>query len=466
MNRSADLWQHFRLDRRLREHRIFFRPMPTGLSFMSEYLQANVAGHPSFSAVALNNQTRERLASLGIDKMYKIQAKTLPLSLAGKDVAGSAGPGSGKTLSFVLPVIEKLKQLDLSPQPRAVLVFSTVESCIGARACFESLAPNLRLGMACRGASAVEQLQFISSGCDVVLGTPGRLVPFFHKGVLRLNRIQFVILDEAGDLLTGKDAVRVLELIRSCPSDRQTLLFSASLSQEARATALKIMRNPEFVEVEASYSAETCAPSVASRVTMEMTEGREVGVIMHLLEKHKPKSALILVPTKRVPPLLSKYLERIGVSCKHYSGHLSLSDREKTLGAFRARHFAVLVATDAAVHGVDMDLLDLIIQCEPRTSRANSFVGCRVPVSVLLYYPRQKTIVDEIHKSQPLLVHERAPQPKITPGKPWEGVLHEYVGLTENEKIGHGERSYNLYRYLNDVQPEPNWKGRFRVTDV
>ena len=389
----------------------------------------------SFHQLPLSGKLKKRLKDLGYTSMFPIQSETIPLSLSGCDVLGRAETGSGKTLCYAVPIVQALSEKKSVGQPRALAILPTRELCTQVYKVVESLDRQLKIANCVGGESIAEQKADVKLA-DFVVGTPGRLKDFLERGHLKLNNIHFLVLDEVDELLGPSFIDQIENLLRELPSDKQAMMFSATLSYGARSLAKRFMRDPVYINLTSEMKR---VPSSVKHIAMPVEEGREVACILHLMHSYKPERTIIFVPSKKSATDLGKYLKnKCEVDCETLQGDMRQSQRTEALDKFVSGVIKVLVSTDVAARGLDIPGLELVIQVgaplegvkfyihrSGRTGRAG-----RPGINVLLCYQSDAAFLLELGNEVSV---SSMPPPKQDHTKPklhpWEGhVLHLGLG--------------------------------------
>lgn len=308
----------------------------------------------------------EGLQEVGLEFCTPIQAQTLPLALAGNNVAGQAQTGTGKTAAFLLATLNKLMREPASKkrranQPRALIVAPTRELAqqIGADA--KPLCERLGLSFTVvyGGTAYKSQQQTVIDGVDVLIGTPGRLIDYHKQHNYDLKALQVAVLDEADrmfDLGFIKD-IRYLFRRMPAPEERLNLLFSATLSHKVMELAYEHLGDPKWIKSEAENV-------TADRVRQQLfhVEGRDkIWLLLHWLKQHEPNRTMLFVNTKREAEKVTDYLERAGYTVGALSGDVPQNKRERLLSEFRANKLPILVATDVAARGLHVPEVSHVI---------------------------------------------------------------------------------------------------------
>ena len=311
----------------------------------------------SFSNFDLPDVLRQGVAETGFTSCTPIQAATLPLMLAGKDVAGQAQTGTGKTAAFLLATMNRLIMVPAHPkrrlnQPRAVILAPTRELAIQIHKDAVGLGKyaNLSVGVVYGGAGYESQRALFETGLDILVGTPGRVIDYFKQDVFDLKVVQVVVLDEADrmfDLGFIKD-IRYLLRQMPKPDKRLGLLFSATLSFRVTELAYEHMNNPQLVKIE---SAKVTADNV-SQIVYHTASDEKLAALIGLLKHMDPTRTIVFVNTKRAADQVWGSLEANGFEAAVLSGDVPQAKRMSLLARFQAGELPVLVATDVAARGL------------------------------------------------------------------------------------------------------------------
>ncbi len=309
--------------------------------------------------------TRAALTAMGITDPTPIQTRSLPILLAGRDLVGQARTGSGKTLAFALPMIEKA-----DPALRAVQALVLVPTRELAQQVFEVVQPIARG----RGVRAVSifggramgpQVTAIAAGPQIVIGTPGRVLDLLRQGVLKLDHVNYVVLDEADEMLDRGFAPDVERILGFAPRARQTALFSATVPEWVQGTAAKYLQNPEMVQIDTRPED---VPKI-EHVIYDVPEGQKLPVMRVLLDGRGDESVLVFGRTKHGVKKLARQLVALGYPAAALQGNLSQNARDKVMADFRTRAVPILLATNVAARGLDVEHIGLVINYElPETT--------------------------------------------------------------------------------------------------
>ena len=311
-----------------------------------------------FSSLGLHLDLLKNLSSLGYESMTPIQALSLPLILLGKDVIGQGKTGSGKTATFGLGLLQKLDTACFKAQ--SLVLCPTRELADQVAGEIRRLARavhNIKVLTLCGGTPFGPQIGSLAHGVHIVVGTPGRIEEHLRKGTLKLGNVSTLVLDEADRMLDMGFQDAIDEIIEKIPSRRQTLLFSATYPHEIASIAERVMQNPSVVE----------APSSAEESTIKQyfhltnTDDERMTALRLLLAKHRPESALIFCNTKRDTQDVADELAYYQFYAISIHGDLDQRERDQALIRFSNGSVSVLVATDVAARGLDIDDLEMVI---------------------------------------------------------------------------------------------------------
>ena len=321
---------------------------------------ATEAHSGSFSTLALAPEMLSNLEQLGLARMTAIQEASLPLSLAGKDVMAQASTGSGKTVAFAVPLVNRLQAQ--STHVQALVLCPTRELADQVAQEIRKVArarPNTKVVTLCGGVALRGQIQSLQHGADVVVGTPGRVGDHLERGTLELRGVKTVVLDEADRMLDMGFFDDIAGVVRRCPDDRQTLLFSATYPDGIDKLAAQFMRDPHTVKVESQHTAKKIRQWM-----IQVGESQRLDAVVQLLAHYQPSSALAFCNTKQQCRDLLAVLQSHGVSALALFGELEQRERDQVLIQFANRSCAVLVATDVAARGLDVDDIAAVINVD------------------------------------------------------------------------------------------------------
>jgi ATP-dependent RNA helicase RhlE len=310
----------------------------------------------SFSELALVEPIQRALRAENYTTPTPIQAQAIPHLLAGRDVLGVAQTGTGKTAAFALPILQRLAATRLAPQPkaaRALVLTPTRELALQIAESFRTYGRHLALrhAVVLGGVGLNPQIAALARGVDILIATPGRLLDLMNQRHVRFDGLSVLVLDEADRMLDMGFIRDVKRIIAALPKERQTLLFSATMPSDIADLAASVLKSPVRVEVTPSA---TTVERVDQRVLF-VDAARKRSLLAEVLRDPKIARALVFARTKHGANRIAKDLARGNVSVDAIHGNKSQSARQRALEGFRNGRVRVLVATDIAARGIDVD---------------------------------------------------------------------------------------------------------------
>jgi ATP-dependent RNA helicase DeaD len=312
----------------------------------------------SFHSLGLSETRARHLEELGFTSPTPIQAQAIPHLLSGRDVVGQAQTGTGKTAAFSLPILERIDIKSNAVQ--ALILTPTRELALQVCQAIRSFIDDRRLKVVTLyGGQAIEaQISRLQRGAQIVVGTPGRILDLLSRGDLKLNQVNWLVLDEADEMLNMGFIQDVEKILSQAPTERQTAFFSATMDPSIRKLVTKFLRSPVTVTIEQPKAAPTRINQVAYIIPRGWTKAR---ALLPILELEDPESALIFVRTRKSAAELTSQLQAAGHSVDEYHGDLSQTQRERLLLRLRQRQVRWVVATDIAARGIHVDDLTHVI---------------------------------------------------------------------------------------------------------
>ncbi|MCB9914955.1 MAG: DEAD/DEAH box helicase [Planctomycetes bacterium] len=303
-----------------------------------------------FDRFGLRAELLQAVSDAGFTEPRPIQAGALPAALAGRDVLGLAQTGTGKTVAFALPILQRLLERPRAGH-RALVVVPTRELAAQVHTEFVRLARHTRLRATAvyGGVPIFKHVRALDSRPEILVACPGRLLDLMSNHRLRLDRIEVLVLDEADQMFDMGFLPDLRRILAGLPRERQNLLFSATMAREIRELADDLLRAPEVVELSHSQPAETIAHSL-----YPLQEGEKLDALRTLLADERTRSAIVFLRTKQRAKRMARRLQDVGVAAVELHGNMSQSQRQKALAGFRAGRHEVLVATDIAARGLDI----------------------------------------------------------------------------------------------------------------
>jgi ATP-dependent RNA helicase RhlE len=310
-----------------------------------------------FTKLGLSKQAVEGVKAMGYADPTPIQLRSIPLIMEGRDVIGSAQTGTGKTAAFALPILSKLE--NSGRDPKALVLVPTRELASQMETAWRDFARFMktRIGLVYGGTGYGKQNDMFASGVDVLIATPGRLLDHMMQGNCRLKNIEWLVLDEADRMLDMGFLPDVKQIIQKCTGKRQTMLFSATIPPEVDYLIKHTMDNPEVVEIGMRRSpAETVDHAV-----YPVSEMQKVDLLKDLLSSLNYDSVMVFCRTKIGADKVGNMLKRENHSVAILHSNRTQNDREKALNGFRDGRYEVLVATDIAARGLDIQKVSHVI---------------------------------------------------------------------------------------------------------
>ena len=323
-------------------------------------LRELAVNHTDFSQLGLPAALQDNLDSLGYQQMTPIQAQSLPLVLAGKDLIAKAKTGSGKTAAFGLGLLAALDVSKLEVQ--ALVLCPTRELADQVATEIRRLArllPNVKLVTLCGGVPTAPQSATLGFGAHIAVGTPGRILKHLEQGTLRLASLNTLVLDEADRMLDMGFGEDIHKVIRFAPRERQTLLFSATYPEGIANMSRGVQRNPVEVSVEAIHQENAIVQQL-----FEVAPGSRPDALARLLSHYQPTSCVVFCNTKRACSEVTDHLVNRGFSALALNGDLEQRERDQVLVRFANGSASILVATDVAARGLDIKELGAVINYE------------------------------------------------------------------------------------------------------
>jgi ATP-dependent RNA helicase DeaD len=298
-------------------------------------------------SLKLSKEMIALLAQRGITEPTPIQKEIIPAIFEGRDVIAQSETGSGKTLSFAIPIIERMNRAD---GLRALVICPTRELAVQIAQEFVKFSHGKHLGVTpiYGGVSIGEQARRIAR-TNIAVGTPGRLIDLLERGALKLDTITTLVLDEADRMLDMGFIKDIETIIHKTPKERQTMLFSATLAKEIVTLSRKFLKDPKHVQMAASVK-----PELLHQTYYQTTPDQKIHLLVHLMKAERDLT-LVFCNRKHITAKIAKQLSRAGIAAKCLNGDMSQSQRERTTADFKAKKFNVLVATDVAARGLHID---------------------------------------------------------------------------------------------------------------
>jgi ATP-dependent RNA helicase DeaD len=370
---------------------------------MSAVPEEPIGGSVSFSDLALSEPVLRALADVGYESPSPIQAQVIPLFLAGRDLLGQAQTGTGKTAAFALPALTKI---DLTRhEPQVLVLVPTRELALQLSEAFLRYAAHLKgfhVLPIYGGQSYQPQLNALRRGVHVVVGTPGRVIDHMNRGTLKLSGLTLLVLDEADEMLRMGFVDAVESILEQTPPQRQVALFSATLPAPIRRIAAKHLRNPAEITIK---SKTTTATNIRQRYWM-VSGMHKLDALTRILEAETFDGMLVFTRTKQSTVELAEKLEARGFGAAPLNGDIPQPQRERTVARLKAGQVDILVATDVAARGLDVERISHVVNYDVpydtesyvhrigRTGRAG-----RNGEAILFIAPRERNMLRAIERA-------------------------------------------------------------------
>lgn len=310
-----------------------------------------------FNELNLSQELLKAVEEIGFSEMTEIQQKSIPLLLEGNDVTGRSNTGTGKTAAFGIPAVESIQQDDKNV---AVLVLCPTRE-LAMQACeeikkFSKFKKYVRACAVYGGASMEKQIHELKRGVNIVVGTPGRVMDHMRRRTLKLENLRTIILDEADEMLNMGFREDIETILKSVPEERQTVLFSATMPPEILAITKEYQNNPVTVKIDTKYR----TVDLIDQYYFDVAMGRKTDALKLLLSAYSPKSSMVFCNTKKMVDELTEELVKSGFKAMGLHGDMKQSQRTQVMNSFKNGSVSVLIATDVAARGIDVNGIDAV----------------------------------------------------------------------------------------------------------
>ncbi|MFL0411573.1 DEAD/DEAH box helicase [Microbacterium paludicola] len=361
------------------------------------------AATPGFEELGITGSVLSAIRDLGYETPSPIQQATIPTLLSGRDVVGMAQTGTGKTAAFALPILERL---DVNRKvPQALVLAPTRELALQVAEAFESYAaqmPDVRLLPVYGGQGYGVQLSALRRGVQIVVGTPGRVMDHLAKGTLDLSELDYLVLDEADEMLKMGFAEDVEQILSQTPEEKQVALFSATMPAQIRRIAQQYLRDPQ----EISVKSKTATNANITQRYLVVSYSQKVDALTRILEVENFDGMIVFVRTKNETETLAEKLRARGYSAAAINGDIPQNLRERTVNQLKEAKLDILVATDVAARGLDVERISHVVNFDiptdtesyvhriGRTGRAG-----RTGDAISFITPRERYLLGHIEKA-------------------------------------------------------------------
>jgi len=301
-----------------------------------------------FTRLGLSRELTDVLRQSGFKEPSEIQEQAIPIALAGKDIIGGSATGSGKTLAFASAIIENLKP---NRKIQALILTPTRELAEQVATSIRDFGKNKNLNvLAVYGGVRIENQMRKLYSTDIVVGTPGRIIDHINRKTLRLNDVKFLVLDEVDRMFDMGFSKDVEKIINECPKERQTMMFSATISPDIDYLSKKYTINPSEISVKSYIDS-----SKLKQIYYDVLDNKKFSLLVHLLKQEESTFVLVFCSTRRNVDFVTDNLIRTGVKAKAIHGGLDQKKRSRVLDEFKKKGMGVLVCTDVAARGLDIE---------------------------------------------------------------------------------------------------------------
>ncbi|GAA1730206.1 DEAD/DEAH box helicase [Microbacterium paludicola] len=361
------------------------------------------AATPGFEELGITGSVLSAIRDLGYETPSPIQQATIPTLLSGRDVVGMAQTGTGKTAAFALPILQRL---DVNRKvPQALVLAPTRELALQVAEAFESYAaqmPDVRLLPVYGGQGYGVQLSALRRGVQIVVGTPGRVMDHLAKGTLDLSELDYLVLDEADEMLKMGFAEDVEQILSQTPEEKQVALFSATMPAQIRRIAQQYLRDPQ----EISVKSKTATNANITQRYLVVSYSQKVDALTRILEVENFDGMIVFVRTKNETETLAEKLRARGYSAAAINGDIPQNLRERTVNQLKEAKLDILVATDVAARGLDVERISHVVNFDiptdtesyvhriGRTGRAG-----RTGDAISFITPRERYLLGHIEKA-------------------------------------------------------------------
>ncbi len=361
----------------------------------------------AFAALGLEPQLCDAIAALGYEEPTPIQREAIPVLLAGRDVMGLAATGTGKTAAFALPLLQRLAAVPRSDTPRALILVPTRELCMQVAEAVHKYGRGYRTRVLAvyGGAAMAQQLRALERGVDVVVGTPGRALDHINRKALNLSRVAVLVLDEADEMLDMGFEEDLTAIVAATPTEgRQTAMFSATMAPRVARAGENYLRQPARVEVARQALAAGEMPKVRQTVYL-VPRAHKTAALSRVLDLEQPTSAIIFCRTRTEADSLTETLAARGFGAEALHGGMGQEARDRVMRRFRGGQLELLVATDVAARGLDVEQVSHVVNYDVpsapdayvhrigRTGRAG-----REGAAITIAEPRERGLLRNIER--------------------------------------------------------------------
>ena len=318
----------------------------------------------TFKELDLSNEVLKAIEDLKFENATEIQSKSIPIMKTGQDLMGLSQTGSGKTLAFAIPIIESIKD---SKKIEALVLCPTRELALQIEEVFFKLTKyrqDLKVLSVYGGSSIENQMRALRKGCNIIIGTPGRVMDLIRRKCLHLEALKIAVLDEADEMLNMGFKEDVEEIFKYTPDYKQVVLFSATMPKEIVNISKNIQNSPQIIRI----NKKDITVKSIDQYYLNVRGSEKKQALLNLLYKHQPNSALIFANTKRMGDERQEYLNEKDLKVNKLHGDMSQAERTRVLNSFKENKINILIASDVAARGIDVNDIEIVFNYDlPQT---------------------------------------------------------------------------------------------------
>ena len=410
-----------------------------------------------FEDLGLCPEIMKAVKNMGFEEASPIQAKAIPAMMEGKDIIGQAQTGTGKTAAFGIPLLEKIDPKNKKLQ--AIVLCPTRELAIQVAEEIRNLAKYMhaiKVLPIYGGQEIVKQIRSLKSGTQLIIGTPGRVMDHMRRKTVKMENIHTVVLDEADEMLNMGFREDIDEILKKVPKERQTVLFSATLSPAILSIAKTYLNHPEKIQV---TKKEITVPSI-QQYYLEVSKENKIEVLARLIDLNNYKLSIIFCNTKRMVDQLSEELVARGYGAEGLHGDMRQAQRDRVMKKFKSQEAEILIATDVAARGIDVDNVEAVFNYDipedleyyvhriGRTGRAN-----KTGTSYTFVGPRDMYKLREIMRyTKAKIKYMKIPKLSEIEDVKTDRVFREINKILKSEQ--HLKYTDTIEKYLSELQTE------------
>jgi ATP-dependent RNA helicase DeaD len=364
-----------------------------------------VVGPPSFTSLGLRPELLKALIGLGYEEPTPIQRETIPLLIEGRDLVGQAATGTGKTAAFALPILQLVEKSKRRPEPIALVLVPTRELAVQVSEAMYKYGRDLgaKVVPVYGGQPIGRQLDALRDGVHVVVATPGRALDHIARGTLPLDSVRMVVLDEADEMLDMGFADDIEEILRATPTDRQTVLFSATMPPRINAIAKRHLRDP--LKIQIGLGDTKPGKALVRQTAYYMQRGHKAAALGRILDIEAPAAAIVFCRTRHEVDQLTETMTGRGYKAEALHGGMSQDQRDRVMTRVRNGKTELLIATDVAARGLDIDQLTHVVNYDVPAA-PESYVhrigrvgrAGREGVAITLAEPKEQRLLSNIER--------------------------------------------------------------------